>query len=80
MEALRKRLERLKSERGESIQSTDSGELVPDLLNRIDEIEEELFRIEDKIGQQSIVHAFDSLNITLGGFLTRVVCGFDFGS
>ena len=42
-----------------------------DQSDRLDEIEDMLFDIDERVGSHPLVHAFDAINLNFGGFLTQ---------
>jgi len=42
-----------------------------DVTQRLDALEEQLFDLEERVGDRAVVHAFDGLALDIGGFITQ---------
>jgi hypothetical protein len=42
-----------------------------DVNRRLDEIEEQMFEMEDRVGSRTLIQAFDASSLDIGGFLTQ---------
>lgn len=42
-----------------------------DVNSRLDELEEQMFDLDERTGSRAIIHAFDAISLDIGGFLTQ---------